>query len=130
MRAFQTKESNTALQIQRAQRPQSSAKVDLGDNHVAQTVCGNHNENLKLIERRLAVRVGMRGTELLLSGAPEQLAIAVRLLESLADIARARRHVYADDVEQAIRIVGNGNGEETVKDVFLGPVLTRGGGRQ
>jgi phosphate starvation-inducible PhoH-like protein len=116
------------LQIQRAQKAHSSAKVDLGDNEVAQTVCGNHNENLKLIERRLGVRVGMRGTELLLSGVPEQLAFAVRLIESLADIARARRHVYADDVEQAIRIVGQG--EETVRDVFLGPVLTRGGGRQ
>ena len=116
------------MQTQRAQKPLSSAKVDLADNQVAQTVCGNHNENLKLIERRLGVRVGMRGTELLLSGAPEQLALAVRLLESLADVARARRHVYADDVEQAIRIVGHG--EDTVRDVFLGPVLTRGGGRQ
>ena len=125
---FQTKESNTALQIQRAQRPQSSAKVDLGDNHLAQTVCGNHNENLKLIERRLGVRVGMRGTELLLSGAPEQVTFAVRLIETLADMARARRSVYADDVEQAIKVLGHG--EETLKDVFMGPALIRGAGRQ
>ncbi|MBX5482332.1 MAG: PhoH family protein [Myxococcaceae bacterium] len=80
------------------------------------------------MERRLGVRVGMRGTELLLSGPPDQLSFAVKLIDELADIVRAGRPVYADDVEQAIKVLGQG--EETPRELFLGPVLNRGGGRQ
>ena len=44
--------------------PSHPAKVDLRDNEIALALCGNQNENLKLMERRLGVRVGQRGTEL------------------------------------------------------------------
>jgi phosphate starvation-inducible PhoH-like protein len=107
----------------------STAKVDLGDNALAQTVCGNHNENLKLVERRLGIRVGMRGTELLLSGEPQQLAFGVRLFEELTEIVGSGRSLYTEDVEQAIRVLGAGS--ESLKEVLSGPVLVRGGsGRQ
>jgi phosphate starvation-inducible protein PhoH and related proteins len=114
------------LQIQRVHKPLTSARLDLGDNAVAQTLCGNHNENLKLLERRLGIRVGMRGTELLLSGDPAQLAFGVRLIEELLEMIRAGRPVYDEDVEQAIRVMGAGS---ELKDVFCGPPLVKGGGR-
>ena len=114
------------MQTSHLQNPVSTAKVDLGDNALAQTLCGNHNENLKLIERRLGIRVGMRGTELLLSGAPEQLAFGVRLIEELTEQIGTGRSLYAEDVEQAIRVLGAGN--QTLKEVFSGPVMVRGGG--
>ncbi len=106
----------------------TTAKVNLGDNAVAQAVCGNHNENLKLMERRLGVRVGMRGTDLTLSGSPEEVSFAARLIDELAGMARAGRSLYLQDVEQAIKVMGQG--EERVRDLFMGPVLNRGTGRQ
>ncbi len=106
----------------------TTAKVNLGDNAVAQAVCGNHNENLKLLERRLGVRVGMRGTDLTLSGSPEEVSFAARLIDELAGMARAGRSLYLQDVEQAIKVMGQG--EERVRDLFMGPVLNRGTGRQ
>jgi phosphate starvation-inducible PhoH-like protein len=109
----------------------TTAKFDLGDIAVAQNLYGGQNENLKLIERRLGVRIAQRGTELRLSGPPDAVAFSVRLLEQLEAIIRAGRPVYREDVEQAIKVLGRSGGEEpqTLKELFLGPVL-RGHRRQ
>jgi phosphate starvation-inducible protein PhoH and related proteins len=103
----------------------ASAKVDLADNDIAQSLCGGHNENLKLIERRVGVRIGQRGTELLVSGPPEAVAFTARLIEGLATVLRAGRSVSPEDVEHAIKL--QGHGDEAVQEVFLGPVLHRAG---
>ena len=96
----------------------ATAKVDLGDNATTLALCGNQNENLKLIERRLGVRVGQRGTELHLSGPADAVAFAVRLVEKLEEMIRAGRPVYREDVEQAIKVLGRG--AESLQDVMLG----------
>ena len=63
--------------------------MDLQDNAIAQALCGNQNENLRLMERRLGMRVGQRGTELHLSGPSDVVAFGVRLLEHLEAQLRA-----------------------------------------
>jgi len=119
------------LQTTTAETPQApqaaTAKVDVGDIEVAQHLYGGQNENLKLIERRLGVRIGQRGTELHVSGPPDAVAFSVRLIEQLEGVLRAGKSVYRDDVEQAIKVLGRGSGED-LKEVFLRPVLrsTRG----
>jgi phosphate starvation-inducible PhoH-like protein len=106
----------------------TSAKVDVGDNATTLALCGNQNENLKLMERRLGVRVGQRGTELHLSGPADAVAFAVRLVENLEEVIRAGRPVYREDVEQAIKVLGRG--AESLQEVMLGPVLKSSGNRQ
>jgi phosphate starvation-inducible protein PhoH and related proteins len=106
----------------------TSAKVDVRDNETTLALCGNQNENLKLMERRLGVRVGQRGTELLLSGPADAVAFAVRLVENLESMIRAGRTVYREDVEQAIKVLGRG--AESLQDVMLGTVLKSSGNRQ
>jgi len=109
----------------------STAKVDLGDNDVARTLGGGQNENLKIIERRLGVRVGKRGSELHLTGSPEALALAVKLVEELGNLIRGGRSVYREDVEQAIKVLGRGSPNLAhLQEVFVGPVFTRSGNRQ
>ncbi len=126
----ETQEDLNELQPYTVEKPEpiSTAKVDLGDNDVARSLCGGQNENLKIIERRLGVRVGQRGTELHLSGSPAALALAVKLVEQLAEMIRQGRTLYRDDVEQAIKVLEQGS--ETLKEVFVGPVLARSGHRQ
>jgi phosphate starvation-inducible PhoH-like protein len=99
----------------------TSAKVDVRDNTTAVALCGNQNENLKLMERRLGIRVGQRGTELHLSGPSDAVAFAVRLVENLEEMIRAGRTVFREDVEQAIKVLGRG--AESLQDVMLGAVL-------
>ncbi|RKG50701.1 PhoH family protein [Corallococcus sp. AB011P] len=112
----------------RAETTPTSAKVDVRDNETTQALCGNQNENLKLMERRLGVRVGQRGTELLLSGPADAVAFAVRLVENLEEMIRAGRTVYREDVEQAIKVLGRGS--ESLQEVMLGTVLKSSGNRQ
>src|SRR5262249_38653254 len=102
----------------------STAKVDLRDNDVARALSGNQGENLKLIERRLGVRMGQRGTELHLSGPPEAVAFAARLVEQLEGLVRAGRPVYREDVEQGIKVVGKGEG--SFQELLLDNVIGRG----
>ncbi len=99
----------------------ATAKVDIGDNGVAQALYGGQNEHLKLIERRIGVRIGQRGTELHVSGPPDAVAFSVRLIEELEGVLRGGKAVYRDDVEQAIKVLGRHG--DTLKEVFLRPVL-------
>ena len=119
---------NSATEDAQASSP-TSAKVDVQDNATTLALCGNQNENLKLMERRLGVRVGQRGTELHLSGPADAVAFTVRLVENLEGIIRAGRPVYREDVEQAIKVLGRG-GAESLQDVMLGPVLKSAGNKQ
>jgi phosphate starvation-inducible protein PhoH and related proteins len=103
-----------------------SLHVDLDDTELARTLAGAQNENLKLLERRLGVRVGHRGTAIHLSGTGEAVGAAARLLESLTARLKAGRTVYREDVEQAIKVLHR-SGEDGLELLELPPILTRRG---
>ncbi len=102
--------------------------VELSDNELARTLAGERNQNLKLVERRLGVRVGQRGTELHVSGPAQSVGAAVKLLEQLVGMLKAGRPVYVEDVEQAVRALSHG-GEEGLEHLALPPVLSSRHGR-
>jgi phosphate starvation-inducible PhoH-like protein len=104
-------------------------QIHVDDNDLMRVLAGSHNENLKLIERRLGVKVGQRGTEINVSGPDEAAAFAERLLTQLTELVKAGRPLFKEDVEQAIKVLGHTNGDETVS-LIMAPVLTRAGGRQ
>ena len=106
----------------------TQAKVDLQDNAIAQSLGGNQNEHLRLMERRLGVRVGQRGTELHLSGAADAVAFGVRLIEHLEGQLRAGRELYAEDVEQALKVLGRGGGAVALTELSQSQVLTHSRG--
>jgi phosphate starvation-inducible protein PhoH and related proteins len=103
-------------------------QLRVDDNDLMRSLAGAHNENLKLVERRLGVKVGQRGTDLSLSG-PDDAAVefAGRLFTQLLEMLKTGRPVYKDDVEQAIKVLGRTESE--LKDLYASPVLTRAGGR-
>ncbi len=105
-----------------------SMHVDLADTDIARTLAGAQNENLKLVERRLGVKVGQRGTELHLSGPDAAVSSAVKLLEGLASALKSGRSVYREDVEQALKAMGQG-GDENLRALTLSPILTQRSGR-
>src|SRR3954470_260899 len=104
-------------------------QLDLADHDLCRALAGAQNENLKLVERRLGVRIGQRGTELTVSGEDAAVDFTSPLFNQLQDMHEAGHPLYREDVEQVIKVLGHqgGNG---VKDVMLAPVLSRGVGRQ
>ena len=103
--------------------------LELADNDLCRVLAGAQNENLKLVERRLGIKIGQRGSELTFTGEDAAVDFAVALFGQLESMHAAGHDVFREDVEQVIKVLGHqgGNG---VKDVMLTPVLSRGQGRQ
>ena len=98
------------------------AKVEFENNDLVRTLCGGHNENLRLIERRLGVTVGQRGSNLLVAGEPTAVGFADRLLRGLYELLSAGYRLYPEDVEQAIKVL-SGDGSAKLEEIFLDTVF-------
>ena len=100
-----------------------SARLELQDNEEVRVLCGGRGENLKLIERRMAVRIGQRGNVLLISGAPESVQLAEKLLAQLNELVKKRYPLALEDVEQAIKVL-QADPQADLKEIFLDTIIT------
>ena len=82
-----------------------SARLELLDNEGARTLAGGRSENLKLIEQRLSVHIGQRGNVFLISGEPERVALAEKLLGGLNELIQRKYPLGLEDVEQASKVM-------------------------
>ena len=85
-----------------------SSRVEFEDNDKVRALCGAHNENLKLVERRLGVQVGSRGLQVLLAGEEGRVQIAEGLLRELYDLVAGGYPLHLEDVDQATKLAGQG----------------------
>jgi phosphate starvation-inducible PhoH-like protein len=93
-----------------------TARLEFQDNDQVRVLCGAHNENLKLIERRLGVQVGNRGGQLVVSGADEaRVKQAEGLLRELYELVDGGYPLYLEDVDQATKLAGQG---VPLKEIF------------
>jgi len=98
------------------------ARVEFDNNDLVRTLCGGHNENLRLIERRLGVSVGQRGSNLVVAGEPTAVGFADRLLRELYRLLVAGYRLYPEDIEQAIKVLSS-DGEAKLEEIFLDTVF-------
>jgi phosphate starvation-inducible protein PhoH and related proteins len=93
-----------------------TARIEFQDNDQVRVLCGTHNENLKMIERRLAVQVGSRGGQLVVSG-PDATRVqqAEALLRELYELVESGYPLYLEDVDQATKLSGQG---VPLKEIF------------
>jgi phosphate starvation-inducible PhoH-like protein len=93
-----------------------TARIEFLDNDQVRVLCGAHNENLKMIERRLAVQVGSRGGQLVVSGSDEaRVKQAEGLLRELYELVDGGYPLYLEDVDQATKLSGQG---VPLKEIF------------
>ncbi len=81
-------------------------------------LCGEQNSHLKIIEKRLGIKIHMRGNRISLRGSEWQIQLAKSVLEQLYNIIKKDYPIYPNDVEYAIRILSN-NPNEDIKNIFL-----------
>jgi len=86
--------------------PMPAEQIDLvfDNNRLASALCGEFDQNLALIERRLGVDARARGNMITLSGPASALGTARRALESLYDRLLEGHDVLQGDVEGAVRM--------------------------
>ena len=89
-----------------APRDAAADTVDLvfENNRLASALCGEFDQNLALIERRLGVDARARGNMVTLAGPAGALAVARRALDSLYDRLLEGHEIAQGDVEGAIRM--------------------------
>jgi phosphate starvation-inducible PhoH-like protein len=68
---------------------------------------GRNDENLRLLESQLAVRIVARGVDVVLKGDERQVARGVRILEELRTRQAAGLPVQAADVRAALRVLAD-----------------------
>lgn len=81
---------------------------------------GPRNENLKIIERQLKVRLHAKGSEVHIEGQNKE--IAKRALEELYNLVSKGYFLLSSDVEYAVRIVQD-DGDYSLEDIFLDTVF-------
>ena len=85
---------------------QGTHRLVLDDAGVAQVLYGPGNKHLQLLQAATSVEIAVRGTELCLDGMDEDVALVRQIIEELYGLVREGRPLYANDVEQALRIKG------------------------
>jgi phosphate starvation-inducible PhoH-like protein len=101
---------------QSAAEPLKTTRLEFPDNDRVRMLCGAHNENLKLIEKRLGVQLGLRGGQLVVAAADEaRVKLAGTLMQELYELLEAGYPLYLEDVDQATKLAGQG---VPLKEVF------------
>ena len=95
---------------------------DVGNAALAAQLFGQHNQNLKLIEKKLGIRLGSQGTTLQLSGDPAQVQVGYRVLEELCALLRDEMPLYPADIDYAIRILST-DSSTCLRDIFFDTVF-------
>ena len=98
-----------------------SARLELIDNDGARALAGGRSENLRLVEKRLGVHIGQRGNVFLISGEPDRVQLAERLLAQLNALIEKKYPLGLEDVEQACKVLLNDPGAD-LRDIFLDTV--------
>ena len=98
------------------------ARVHFEDPAIVKLLFGEHDGNLKLIERSIGVQIHARGNTLGLSGDRVAVQLAEKLLSELYDILHMGHPIYPNDILSAIRIL-SGDNSIKLKDIFLDTIF-------
>ena len=75
------------------------------------SVFGSFDENIRLVEQELGVKITTRGTELKVSGEDERALLGARTLEGLLRLASKGEEIDEQHVRYCMNLVKNGNEE-------------------
>ena len=98
-----------------------NARFSFPDHQLVAVLCGQHNDNLKVIERKTGSVVRLRGNEVSLSGGDWEVELAGKVLRQLYDLLKEGYPLYPGDVDYAVRVLSGGSAV-SLRDVFLDEV--------
>jgi len=96
----------------------TTRRISLASEAELAALLGRHDENVRVLESELALRIVARGTELTLRGDERQVARGARIVEELVARVAAGLPVQASDVRAALRVLAEDDGAD-LKSIFL-----------
>ena len=98
-------------------------QLEFDDHKVAGFVYGQRDENLKVLEETLGVRISARGILVMLHGQDPELALAMRALVQFYGLVQRGHEVRPADVARAVNMLRE-QPELQLHDVFLDTIYT------
>lgn len=97
---------------------ENESVLNFEDNHLVKLLAGEHDENLKFIEKALGVKIYTRGNHFTISGTDQKVHLARRLLQEIYFLLESHYHISITDIDYALRILSNSESAH-LKDIFL-----------
>ncbi len=97
-------------------------KLKFTDNEAARQLYGDLNRNLALIEKAMDVKIGVRGSELVIKGEAHALEITESALQQLYEMIATGSPIYQQDVAYALRILAR-TPKARLKEIFQDQVF-------
>ena len=95
----------------------NTKKLSFPGNEYMRALCGEHNANLQLLEKKIGLSVNVRGNVLFLKGGDWEVELADKVLNQLYRLLEADYPLYLSDVEYAIRILSSDQSVD-LKEIF------------
>ena len=97
-------------------------KTDFPDNDSFRNLCGEHDTNLRLIERLAAVKISVRGNLVVINGDATFVLHAKNLFSQLYGIISKGHALFPVDIEQAHKILSE-DSHADLEQIFLDTVF-------
>ena len=100
----------------REAEPPNSIRIEFPDVDKLRLLCGAHQENLKIVERRTGVQLGARGSQIVVAGGDAAAReLADRVVRALYELVDHGYPLYLEDVDQAAKLVAQG---QSPREIF------------
>lgn len=86
--------------------------ISIQDNTQFQAVCGNFDENLKMLEQRYHVSIVCRGEEVRIRGGGADVELAAGALESMLDLVKRGKPMTPQSAHYVAEMVENGSAKQ------------------
>ncbi len=91
------------------------------NNQLAQSLFGEHNQHIRMVEQRLGLKISTKGNTLQIRGDEPDVFLAQRLFSELYGLLKKGYPLYDNDLDFAIRFLQE-NQEAGLQEVFLDAV--------
>ncbi len=100
---------------------QTTERMSFENNQLAQSLFGEHNQHIRLVEQRLGLKISTKGNTLQIRGDEPDVFLAQRLFSELYGLLKKDYPLYDNDIDFAIRFLKE-NQEAGLQEVFLDAV--------
>jgi len=100
---------------------QTSERMSFENNQLAQSLFGEHNQHIRMVEQRLGLKISTKGNTLQVRGDEPDVFLAQRLFTELYGLLKKGHPLYDHDIDFALRFLKE-NSEAGLQEVFLDAV--------
>ncbi len=93
-------------------------KIEFKNNQEALSVCGRHDENVRLVDRELGVKMISRGNEIIVEGESGEVEKALHFFEALLSIVRGGEPIRRHEIRYTLEAVRRGDTAD-ISEIFL-----------